>query len=182
MASDFAEVVAAVGGVLGAIGGLYAARAASRSASLAQAVAASSERAEHRALHRELVSGAQRVCSEADRVEALGADLKLQYQSAFAFAGQFDSSRQRVYVERIDQRLATVLPLKSEAQELLNRHSQLASASQDDITLALSELERKFVVIQSLREEMQREFAEVAANNRIHREQRISGAHRGGNA
>ena len=174
MANNLAEILAAVGGVLGALGGLYAARAASRSASLAQDAAKLAERAERRGMMRSFVENAQRVLVECNRIESIATDLKSQYRTLFTFAGQYGGSRQQLYLEQIDKKLQAIAPIQEEAQKLMDAHRSLANTSEDDMNLALVKLEASLVTIQGVREEFQRELAEVSAQNHQYRESRIN--------
>jgi hypothetical protein len=174
MANDLAEIIAAVGGILGAIGGLYAARAASRSASLAQNAVKQAEKAERRGMMRDFIGSAQKVLVECGRIESIAIDLKLQYRTLFTFAGQNGSSRQQLYLEQIDAKLQAIAPIQEEAKKLMEAHRSLANTSEEDMNLALAKLEANLVTTQGVREEFQRELAEVSTQNHQYRENRIN--------
>ena len=174
MANDLAEIIAAVGGFLGAIGGLYAARAASHSASLAQDAAKQVEKAERRGMMRDFVQSAQKVLVECNRIESITTDLKSQYRSLFTFAGQYGSSRQQLYLEQIDKKLQAMAPIQEETTKLMKAHRNLTSTSEEDINFALAKLEANLVTTQSVREEFQRELAEISVQNHQFRECRIN--------
>ena len=174
MANDLAEIIAAVGGILGAIGGLYAARAASRSALLAQNAVRQAEKAERRGMMRDFIGSAQRVLVECDRIESIATELKSQYRTLFTFAGQYGSSRQQLYLEQIDKKLLVITPIQEEAKKLMEAHRDLTNTSEEDMNLALAKLEANLVTTQGVREEFQRNLAEVSAQNHQFRESRIN--------
>lgn len=174
MANDLTEIIAAVGGILGAIGGLYAARAASRSALLAQNAVKQAEKAERRGMMRDFIGSAQKVLVECDRIESITTDLKSQYRTLFTFAGQYGSSRQQLYLGQIDKKLQAIVPIQDEARKLMEVHRSLTNTSEEDMNLALAKLEADLVRTQSVREEFQRELAQVYAQNLQYRESRIN--------
>lgn len=174
MVGNFAEIIAAIGGVLGAIGGLYAARAASRSASLAQDAAKQAERAERRGFVRDFIGNTQKVLVECGRVEAIATDLKSQYRTLFTFAGQYGGSRQQLYIEQIDNKLKSIVPIQEEAQKLMDAHRSLAQTSDEDMNLALAKIVANSVLVEGIREELQRELTEISAQNHQYRENRIN--------
>lgn len=126
---------------------------------------------------REFISSAQRVLVEAKRVESLADDLKQQYQTLFTFGGQLGSTRQELYIKRVEKNLQSIVPVKEETLQLMDGHRQLAATSENDLNHALAKLEQNLVTVQGVREELQREIAEIAANNRFHREKCIGGTH-----
>ena len=132
-------------------------------------------RHERRALVRQLVVSAHGVISEEARIAAVADELKLQYSTLFAFSGQgSSSSRQKMYVDRAEQKKHEANTLQLEANKLIEEAKALGDASDDDLTQALLKFDGHLVRVKSIREQLQREIDSVAQQNLLYRDKALS--------
>lgn len=175
MANENLEIIAAIGSVLGAIGGCWAAKVASDSASLAQNAAKRAEQTERRSLMRNLGELAQKIFEECNRSKSIAIDLKDQYRDLFIFAGQLESSREKMYLTGIDEKLQDVALIQDVVKKLIETHYNHNNASTDEeLNLALIELEAKFVTVNGVRKELNRKLDQISAQNHQQRDSRIN--------
>lgn len=174
MPSDPASIISAIAGAIAAAGGLWAARAAHISAATAQQAATRAENAERRQLLNTLLADAHGVIEESSRVESLVNDVESEYRTLAVFTGNTGGSREKLYVDRTDAKLTEVAPMLEQAKQFIENQAALRNASEEDLTEASSKFQGLHVHVRRMREELEREQFSIAAQNQLHRENRLT--------
>ncbi len=177
MLQEIVTLIPAIGGLMAVAGGVWAARAAHRSAVTAQEAAQHAEKVDRRGLLRELTTTAHRVVTESVQIASLIEELKTEHRVLAAFSGQSGSSRERLLIQRAEAKQKGVLPLQEEAQKLIEERTQLFNACEEELTQALNKFDGYFIQVLQIKQNLGREVAAVAGDNRIHREGRIRRVH-----
>ena len=162
-------LILAVAGVLAAAGCLWASWNAHRSALTAQEVAKHAEKIERRGLLRELIVTAHRVIAESSQMALLVEDLKAEYRVLASFSGQTGGSRERLLIRRAESKQTELSSLREEAQNLVERRTELFHASEEELTQALLKFDGVLVQVLRIKDTVEREIAAVAGDNRLHR-------------
>jgi hypothetical protein len=172
--SGISGVIGAVVGILSLFVALLSANAARRSASAASTAAEHARNTEYRALLREIISAAQGVLGEVQRLESTAARLVNGYQTLFALSGR--SSRESVYINNIESKKneLSIEVMKSEASRIIENPYSLRTASAEDIGLGLAKIEGNRIRLQTLRQEFDAELTSVEEQIRPLRENALS--------
>lgn len=170
------EVVSAAAAVVSAVGGALAALAAFRSAESARIAQQAAAGAEHRAALRQIGITATEVLIEAERIVSRGNDLKLAYQTLFAFAGRAGSSRQTLYDSAIDEKLQHASKLSDYAKLFTTAAGKLDSAPPEETDRVQVRLSNTLTEIRALREDLERELSGVEGQSATYRDKAIKGA------
>jgi hypothetical protein len=174
---DIITLISAIAALTAAAGGLWAARAAHRSAMTAHEAARHAETVDRRGILRDLIITCHRLIAESVQIGSLIQDLKAEYRILATFSGQSGGSREKFLIQRAESKQKEILALQEEAQRRIEERAQLVNASEDDFTHALSKFDGYLVQVLRIKDNLERELASVAGNNRMHREGRIKGLH-----
>jgi phage-related tail protein len=167
------EFVSPIVAVIALIVSVISALAAYRSAKAAEDSAAFARRTLDRLAIREVVTAAHEVLAEASRIDSLAEELRQQYRTLFAFAGQFGGSSQQLYAEQLDEKQQRATELSQESRRLTADLRLLKSASENDLTQMSGRLDAALSKLRPMREGLEREVADIAAQNDTYREERI---------
>lgn len=163
----------ALAGVLAAVGCVWACWNVQRAALAAQAFAEHAEKAERRALLRELMVAVHRVIAESSQMGLLVEDLKSEYRVLANFSGQAGGSREKLLIQRVESKQKELLPFYEEAQKLVEERTVLFNASEEELTQVLIRFDGFLAQVLRIKDNLQREIAAVAGDNRIHRGRQI---------
>lgn len=175
MSDEAGSTLQAILGVAAALGAVFAAVAAWRSAKAAEAASLRALGTDRRSATREPVVAAHSIVAEESRVGEIVDELKLQYSTLFAFAGQStgSSSRAAMYQSIAESKRTEAGTLKDEATRFIDEAKSLASASENDLDKALIKFTGHLVRVRAIREDLERRVESVAHENRLYREERI---------
>ena len=153
---EFLSVSAAL---VSAVGGAFAAWAAFRSARSAQAAQDSAERSERRASVRELVSIANAVLIDAQRVASLANEVRQTNHSLAIMSGMSASSRLNLLTAELDKKLAHVTEQAEHAKLYASIPNSLEHAPSEEIDRVHLRLSASSKAIQSAIQDLVREHA-----------------------
>ena len=162
--SNIVQYLAAAAGLVSAIGAGFAAVAAFRSAGSAEKANRTLKNNNRAELFRQASLAANRVVSTSVRVDDLGNDLKLEYQTLFSFAGQMGGGRQK-------QR--GIGPMQTSAREFLENLGDPHQSSSADLVRVISEFEGDLAHLERIKEKFIFDIGNVRADNHIYREKVI---------
>ncbi len=178
MLPEIVTLIAAITGLVAATGGVWAARTAYRSAVAAQEAVRQSEKNDRRGLLRSLNRTAHRDVTETLQIGSLVEDLKTEYRLLAASSGQAGGSREKLLVQQAETKQKEVTPLQDEAIKLIEKRAQLGGdASEEDLTLSLSNLDGYLIQVLRIRNSLERELAATTGDNRIQSERRPKAFH-----
>jgi hypothetical protein len=178
MLQEITTLIPAIAALMAVAGAVWAARAAHRSAVSAQDAARHAEKVERRGLLRDLTTTAHRLVAESLQMRSLIEELTTEYRILATLSGQSGGSREKLLIQRAEAKQKEVCPLQEEAQKLLEERAHLLNASEEDLTQALSKFDGYLIQVLRTKDNLGRELAAVAGDNRIHREGRIKGLSR----
>jgi hypothetical protein len=173
MLQEILTLIPAIAALLAVAGAVWAARAAHRSAASAQDAVRHAEKVDRRGLMRELTTTAHRLVAESLQMGSLIEELTTEYRILATLSGQSGGSREKLLIQRTEAKQKEVCPLQEEAQKLLEERAQLLNASEEDLTQALSKFDGYLIQVLRTKDNLGRELAAVAGDNRIHRGARI---------
>jgi hypothetical protein len=128
-----------------------------------------------RGLVHELSIAANEVVSESLRADALCNELKSSYRELFTHAGQgAGSSRLQMFLNAVETKQAHLTEPQQQARTVVERMSELHSASENDVSLALSKTAGARIAVRRLREELERELNSITAQNQTYRQATIN--------
>ena len=174
MSQEIINWISALAGLVAAGGGLWAARAAHQSAVTAQEAARHAESVERRAVLRDLVATAHSVIAESMRINALVEEVKIEIRTLARYTGNVGGSSEKLVIEEAETKHSEILPLHDEAQKLIEGRSLLTDASEEDLTQALSKFDGYLIRVRRVKDDLEREVASLASQNRVHYESRIN--------
>ncbi|MCG8434019.1 MAG: hypothetical protein MJA83_08310 [Gammaproteobacteria bacterium] len=159
-----------LGSVIAALGSLFAAIAAFRSASIAKKSADRADQLAYRQLRKDVMIAAQKIIAETVRINSLGQDLALEYDTLAAFTGA-NGSRLEVFKGSIDQKRRNAGEMQQKALEWLEQEKAEAELTEENLSKILIEFEGSLVHVLRVKEGLEREFQSIRDQNRIYREQ-----------
>ncbi|MDO9143121.1 MAG: hypothetical protein Q7U49_02335 [Rhodoferax sp.] len=164
------EISTAIAAVVSAVGGAFAAVAAFRSADSAREAARSAEDSNRRARLREVSSTAASILVAVLGIKSRASELIIEYKSAEVFSGSGGHSS----LQNLKQ---NILELQTKAESFLadsrlyaNGATQLAKSPEEDIDRIWVRLSDNLQVLQTIRDELDRKYTAMAAQNLQHRE------------
>lgn len=172
--SNMVAIVGAVTGLLSLVVAAFAAAAARRSANASEASARQAQATEIRGLIRDIVSAAQGVLAERQRLDATSSRLVNGYQSLFALAGHSKGGREVGYIGAIEQKKTELPDVSQEASRLIENPDSLRGASSEDLAASLAKLHGNLVRVTSLRQEFESELVSVEEQIRPLREKALA--------
>jgi hypothetical protein len=178
MLQEFIIVISAIAGLVAAAGGFWAARAAQQSAVTAQEASRHAETVDRRGLVRDLNATAHRIAAESLQIGSLIEELKAEYRMFATSSGQLGSSREKLLIQQAEAKQKDVYPLQEEAQKLIEVRANLVNVSEEDLTQSLSKLDGYLVQVLRIKDNLEREVAAAAGDNRIDRERRVKAFHK----
>lgn len=171
--SNIVQYLAAAAGLVSAIGAGFAAVAAFRSAGSAEKANRTLKNNNRAELFRQASLAANRVVSTSVRVDDLGNDLKLEYQTLFSFAGQMGGGRQKMYVDGVEKKQRGIGPMQTSAREFLENLGDPHQSSSADLVRVISEFEGDLAHLERIKEKFIFDIGNVRADNHIYREKVI---------
>jgi hypothetical protein len=167
------EIANAVASVVAAIGGAFAAVAAFRSAASAREAAKSAKEMEHRSLLREISGAATAVRVAATGVASRGTELHVEYQAAEAFSGSFDHSSFKLLRAEAEALVSKAQSLIPNAELFSNGAKSLLQAPAEELDRVHVKLSEDLLLLHAIREELDRKYIAIAAQNAQQREARL---------
>lgn len=158
---DSNVVISTVAAVVSAIGGAFATVAAFRSAGSARVTQDAAAASEKLAALRQLMVAANEVLVEARRAESRGNDLKLSYHVLFTFAGSSGGSREKLYVDATEGKLAEATAISARAKPYSSDLDLLLNGPLEEITGREIKVAQMLTEIRAIREDLEREHASV---------------------
>jgi hypothetical protein len=172
--SNLLAIVGAVTGLLSLVVAAFAAAAARRSASASEASARQAQGTEIRGLVRDIVSAAQSVLAERQRLDATSSRLVNGYQTLFALAGHSKVGRGAGYIGAIEKKKTELADVSQEALRLIENPDSLRGASCEDLAASIAKLHGNLVRVTSLRQEFESELVSVEEQIRPLREKALA--------
>ncbi|MFI3120718.1 MAG: hypothetical protein QX203_12155 [Methylococcaceae bacterium] len=169
------EIVSAAAAVVSAVGGAFAALAAFRSADSARVTQRAAEAAEHRVALRQIGTTATEVFIEKERITSRGTNLKMAYQTLFAFAGQLGGSRKNFYESAVDEKVQHASKLGEYAKLFTTAAEKLDGTPPEETDRVQVRLSNSLTEIRALREDLERELSGVEGQSATYRENAIKG-------
>lgn len=128
-----------------------------RSLGTARAALAASTSASRRSLLREISLTAAAVCNEADRIQRVEQELRLAYSTAMVFSGSSKNSGIEEMAARGQRYAAEALPLRQNAEVLVNAEAVLRDAPNEELDRVQVRLATDVRRLQSTRDELERD-------------------------
>jgi hypothetical protein len=154
---------------------VVAALAARRSAAAAEETAKQAQGVERRSVLRDVHASASEVAAEGGRIDSLLTDLRKQYQTLFAFAGQSSGpSKMQGYLQEWEERKQAIQPALDEAAKYSGADPMLPTSSSDELTLAAARLRKGVVEVTAFRTELERKVDELSAQNSATRQAKFA--------
>ena len=155
-----------------AIVAVLSALAAAFSASIAYRSNKNAAKRDRENQMREVSLLANRVVAATIRVDDLGNQLKLAYQTLFTFAGQgAGSSGLKLHTDAIEKKQTAIGPMQKAARDVLDNNP--AALSDEQMNERILELEGYLAQLDRVREKFHVELASVESQNAIFREKAI---------
>lgn len=164
------EIATGIGAVVSAVGGAFAAVAAFRSADSARDAARSAEDSNRRARLREVSSTAASILVAVLGIKSRASELVVEYRSAEGFSGSVGHSSLQQLKEITLQLQAKAESFVADASLFSNGATQLAKAPEEEIDRIWVRLSGNLQVLQTIRDELDRKYTAMAAQNLQHRE------------
>ena len=164
------EIATAIAAVVSAVGGAFAAVAAFRSADSARQAARSAEDSSRRARLREVSSTAASILVAVLGIKSRASELIVEYRSAAVFSGSTGHSSLQRLKENTLELQAKAESFVADAGLFANGATQLAKSPEEEIDRIWVRLSGNLQVLQTIRDELDRKYVAMAAENLQHRE------------
>ena len=174
---ELLPLIVAIAALASAVASVWAAGAAYRSAVHSRESAQLAERSQRRSLIRDLCISANRILSEVLEIVKLVEELKTEYRILANASGQAGSSRERLLIQRAEAKQKEISHLLQEASEVIEGRARMEQTSEEDLTELLSRFDRHVIQIVRAKEQLGREYAAAAGDNRLFRERRVKSQH-----
>jgi hypothetical protein len=164
------EISTAIAAVVSAVGGAFAAVAAFRSADSARESARSAEDSNRRARLREVSSAAASILVAVLGIKSRASELIVEYGSAEVFSGSVGHSSLQKLKENTLELQAKAESFIADASLFVNGATQLATSPEEEIDRIWVRLSGNLQVLQTIRDELDRKYTAMAAQNLQYRE------------
>lgn len=164
------EIASVVAAVFSAVGGAFAAVAAFRSAATAGDATRQAEESERRSQLREVSTAAASIQSAVLGTSSRGQELLLAYRSAEVFSGSSDHSGFRERRDSAEKLVEKARSLAEGAQLFSGGAKSLTEAPADEVERIRTMLTENLGLVQAIREELDRMYFAIAAQNLQHRQ------------
>lgn len=153
------------------IAAIFAAFAAWRSADSARAAQEEGRASERRLLRRQLNVNAEEVRVETDRIKERASRLKLAHRGLAIFHGASGGSREKLYLETIDRKIAESETLAAQTAEVAAKPAE--DATLDEISSCEAQVAPNLARVRALREEIEGKLTAAEAEIVQHRQSRL---------
>lgn len=170
MSSSLLEISTAIAAIVSALGGTFAAVAAFRSADSAREAARSAEESNRRTRLRELSGTATSILVAVLGVKSRASELVVEYRSAEAFSGSAGNSGLQELIKNTLELQAKAESFVADASLFTNGSMRLVSSPEEDIDRVYVRLATNLQLLQTIRDELDRKYTAMAAQNLQHRE------------
>ena len=159
------EIASAVAAIISAAGGAFAAIAAFRSAATARDATRQADEIERRTLLREVSVAASSIQAVVLGASSRGQELLLEYRSAEVFSGSAEHSAHRQLRDSTQTLLDKAKAFVEDAQLFTGGAKSIFEAPIDEIERVRIRLIENLMLVQVIREELDRKYFDMAAKN-----------------